>query len=89
MKVWRNSQLATDVVSQLIQKSAKKSCALDPMDTSLMVKSLNELLPVITCMINSSLSLAYFTCLLLILLGNPPLLTQGSRKLVNRQRSQI
>jgi hypothetical protein len=52
--------LSTDMVSQLIQKSAKKSCSLDPMPTSLVVKSLNELLPVITCMINSSLSLGYF-----------------------------
>ncbi len=52
--------LSTDMVSQLIQKSAKKSCPLDPMLTSLVVKSLNELLPVTTCMINSSLSLGYF-----------------------------
>jgi hypothetical protein len=52
--------LSTDMVSQLIRKSAKKSCPLDPMPTSLVVKSLNELLPVITCMINSSLSLGYF-----------------------------
>ena len=52
--------LSTDMVSQLIQKSAKKSCALDPMPTSLVVKSLNELLPAISCMTNSSLSLGYF-----------------------------
>ena len=52
--------LSTDMVSQLIQKSAKKSCPLDPMPTSLVVKRLNELPPVITCMINFSLSLGYF-----------------------------
>ncbi|CAB3998226.1 Hypothetical predicted protein, partial [Paramuricea clavata] len=34
--------------NDLIQKSAKKSCALDRMPTSLVVKSLNELLPFVS-----------------------------------------
>lgn len=40
---------------KLIQKSSKKSCSLDPMPTKLVLASLEQLLPVITQMINSSL----------------------------------
>ncbi|CAB3984911.1 Hypothetical predicted protein [Paramuricea clavata] len=65
------------MVSQLIQKSAKKSCALDPMTTSLVVKSLNELLPVITCMTNSSLSLGYFPAAWKFTLVDPRLKKTG------------
>ena len=47
-------------VSALIKKSAKKSCLMDPMPTSLVVGCLDELLPVITRIVNSSLSSGYF-----------------------------
>ena len=47
-------------VSALIKKSAKKSCLLDPMPTSLVVGCLDVLLPVITRIVNSSLSSGYF-----------------------------
>ncbi|XP_078372669.1 uncharacterized protein LOC144656313 [Oculina patagonica] len=47
-------------VFALIQKSAKKSCLMDPMPTSLVVNCLDVLLPVITCIVNSSLSSGYF-----------------------------
>ena len=41
-------------------KSAKKSCPLDPMHTSLVVSCLDVLLSVIKYMINSSLSAGHF-----------------------------
>ena len=53
--------LTEDDVNALIQKSAKKSCSLDPMPTSLVVKCLDELLPTITCIINLSLSSSQFS----------------------------
>ena len=43
-------------VSALIKKSAKKSCLMDPMPTSMVVGCLDVLLPVITRIVNSSLS---------------------------------
>ena len=43
-------------VSAVIKKSAKKSCLMDPMPTSLVVGCLDVLLPVITHIVNSSLS---------------------------------
>ena len=45
---------------KLIQKSSKKSCSLDPMPTKLVLASLEQLLPVITQMINSSLLSGHF-----------------------------
>ena len=53
--------LTEDDVNALIQKSAKKSCSLDPMPTSFVVKCLDELLPTITCIINLSLSSSQFS----------------------------
>ena len=44
----------------LIQKSAKKSCLTDPMPTSLVVGCHDVLLPIITRIVNSSLSSGYF-----------------------------
>ena len=41
--------------TEVIQKSSKKTCNLDPMPTKFVVESLDHLLPVITKMINSSL----------------------------------
>ena len=51
--------LSESEVYNLIQRLAKKSCILDPMPTSLVCNSL-DLLPVITKMVNTSLSTAYF-----------------------------
>lgn len=53
-------QLSYDDVRSLVQKSAKKTCILDPMLTSMFVVCLEELLPLITCILNSSLSLGHF-----------------------------
>ena len=58
MNVFR--PLTESDVRKLIQKSARKSCALDPMPSTLVVSCLDELLPVITCMVNSSLTCGYF-----------------------------
>ena len=44
--------LAESDVCTLIQKSAKKTCPLDPMPTSLVVGCLDVLLPVITHIVN-------------------------------------
>ena len=52
--------LSQEDVLQLVQGSAKKTCSLDPMPTSMVVNCQDELLSVITCMINSSLSSGYF-----------------------------
>ncbi len=55
-------QLLTEYdVNSLIQKSAKKSCTLDPTPTSLAVKFLDELLPIIKRIINLSLSSGKFS----------------------------
>ena len=50
--------LSTEEVKKLIQKSSKKSCTLDPMPTSLVVSAVDELLPSISLILNSSLSLS-------------------------------
>ena len=47
-------------VSALIRKSAKKSCTLDPMPTSLVIGCLDVLLPVNSRIINLSLSWGHF-----------------------------
>ncbi|CAB4017696.1 Hypothetical predicted protein, partial [Paramuricea clavata] len=51
--------LTENEVQDLIQASAKKSCALDPMPTSLVIR-LTPLRPVITHIINSSLLTGHF-----------------------------
>ena len=45
---------------KLIESSAKKSCKLDPMPTPLVVNCIDSLLPVITNIINLSLSTGFF-----------------------------
>ena len=44
----------------IIQRSAKNSCALDPMPTNLVCDFLDVLMPVILKMVNTSLSTAHF-----------------------------
>jgi len=53
--------LSEDNVYAIIQKSAKKSCALDPMPTPLVVKCLDVILPTITRIIDLSLSSGQFS----------------------------
>ena len=52
--------LSEEDVQKLILDSAKKSCSLDPMPTSLMLKCQDILLPVITSLINLSLETGQF-----------------------------
>ena len=52
--------LTEAAICKLIQSSAKKSCALDPMPTPLVVSCLDVLLPVITTIVNSSLLRGHF-----------------------------
>ena len=52
--------LSESNVCDLIKNSAKKSCLLDPLPTNLVCDSLEVLLPVITKMVNASLSTAHF-----------------------------
>ena len=52
--------LSANYVQSIIMSSAKKSCLLDPIPTTLLVEHLNELLPSITRMINLSLSTGHF-----------------------------
>ena len=60
-KVLRSFKLLTEGdVSAIIKKSTKKSCKLDPMPTQLVVDCLDQLLPVITTIVNCSLSQGVF-----------------------------
>ena len=52
--------LSEDKVLKLVRHSAKKSCPLDPAPTSLVVSCLDVLLPVITRIINCSLTSGEF-----------------------------
>ena len=52
--------LTENDMRDIIQRSARKSCEFDPMPTSLVLSCLDELLPVITRMVNSSLACGYF-----------------------------
>ena len=54
-------ELTQEEMRLLIQDSSKKSCMLDPLLISLVVNSLEELLPVITIMVNTSLSIDRFS----------------------------
>ena len=60
-------------VYQLIQASAKKSCMLDPLPTSILLGSLGELLPIITSMVNCPLTLGHFPAALKAALVDPRL----------------
>ena len=61
-QLWEFQSLDEGQVSELIQKCSKKSCLSDSAPTSLVVSCLDELLPVITCLINRSMKIGYFPC---------------------------
>ena len=52
--------LTQDQVRRLIDRAAKKSCQLDPVPTSIVVQSLDILLPVITRLVNLSFETGQF-----------------------------
>ena len=58
LRSFRN--LSEQDIYDLIQKSTKKSCVLDPLATTLVCDSLDVLLPVITKLVNTSLATSYF-----------------------------
>ena len=56
-----NFQLLTENdMHYIIQRYARESCEFDPMPTSVVLSCLDELLSVITHMVNSSLACGYF-----------------------------
>ena len=59
-RIYEFRQLSCGDVCSLIQKSAKKTCTLDPMPTSMVAAFVEELFPVITCILNSSLGSGHF-----------------------------
>ena len=52
--------LSKHEVEKLILKLSKKSCSLDPMPTKVLLQCIDELIPVITSLINLSLSTGHF-----------------------------
>ena len=75
--------LSQSDVLKLIHKSSKKSCSLDPMPTKLVLASLEQLLPVITQMINSSLLAGHFPKLWIEALVDPRKKKEGINDLSN------
>ena len=69
--------LSANDVQAIILSSAKKSCLLDPIPTTLLVEHLNELLPSITRMINLSLSTGHFPDSWKLAIVRPPLKEAG------------
>ena len=79
-RIYKFRQLSCEDVRSLVQKSAKKTCTLDPMPISLVIACLEELLPVITCMLNSSLGLSHFPSLWKEALVDPRLKKSGKSR---------
>ena len=52
-RIYEVCQFSCEDVCSLVQKSAKKTCTLAPMPTSMVIARREELLPVITCILNS------------------------------------
>ena len=50
-------QLVTeDLVKTVVQKMPKKSCDLDPIPTTILYDCLDKIIPIVTCIMNKSLS---------------------------------
>ena len=60
MKLDHFNTYSVEDMRKLVSRSSKKSCQLDPMPTNLIVGMSDTLLPVITNVVNSSLSLGHF-----------------------------
>ena len=60
-RIYEFRHFSCEDVRSLVQKSSKKTCTLAPMPTSMVIAScLEEILPVITCILNSSLGSGHF-----------------------------
>ena len=86
LRSFRN--LSEQDIYDLIQKSAKKSCVLDPLPTTLVCDSLDVLLPVITKLVNTSLSTAHFPTKWKQVIVNP-LLKKGAKHMTHQNLRPI
>ena len=86
LRSFRN--LSEQNVYDLIQKSAKKSCVRDPLPTTLACDSLDVLLPVITKLVNTSLTTAYFPTEWKQAIVNP-LLKKGAKDVTHKNLRPI
>jgi hypothetical protein len=57
-ELWNFSPVTTDDVRRIITKSPSKSCRLDPIPTSVLKDCLDAILPLITCIVNASITTA-------------------------------
>jgi len=80
------STLSVDDVRKLISRSAKKSSSLDPKPTSLVVQWLDELLHVITAIINMSLMSGHFAAKWKEVIVTPLLKKPGTELLLKNLR---
>ena len=60
MKLDHFNTYSVEDMRKLVSGSSKKSCQLDPVPTNLIVGMSDMLLPIITNVVNSSLSLGHF-----------------------------
>ena len=80
--------LSEQDIYDLIQKSAKKSCVLDPLPTTLVCDSLDVLLPVITKLVNTSLTTSHFPTEWKQAIVNP-LLKKGAKDVTHKNLRPI
>ena len=86
LRSFRN--LSEQDIYDLVQKSAKKSCVLDPLPTTLVCDSLDVLLPVITKLVNTSLTTAHFPTEWKQAIVNP-LLKKGAKDVTHKNLRPI
>ena len=86
LRSFRN--LSEQDIYDLIQKSAKKSCVLDPLPTTLVCDSLDVLLPVITKLVNTSVFTAQFPTEWKQAIVNP-LLKKGAKYMTHQNLRPI
>ena len=86
LRSFRN--LSEQNIYDLIQKSANKSCVLDPLPTTLACESLDVLLPVITKPVNTSLTTAHFPTEWKQAIVNP-LLKKGAKDVTHKNLRPI
>ena len=76
-RIYEFRQFSCEDVRSLVQKSAKKTCTHAPMPTSMVIACLEELLSVITCILNSSLGSGHLPSLWKEALVEPRLKISG------------
>ena len=86
LRSFRN--LSEQDIYDLIQKSAKKSCVLDPLPTTSVCDTLDVLLPVITKLVNTSLTTSHFPTEWKQAIVNP-LLKKGAKDVTHKNLRPI